>query len=75
MGKALLYYLAQTWTAGLPRQAQHDAPAQAEPGPQGVVPGGRAPWVLLTATPVERARLPESSGPGGQLGVNSRACC
>jgi hypothetical protein len=29
MGKALLYYRAQTWTAGRPWQAQPGAPAQA----------------------------------------------
>lgn len=29
MGSALLYYLAQTWTADRYRQAQHDAPARA----------------------------------------------
>ena len=29
MGFALLYYLAQTWTADRYGQAQHDAPARA----------------------------------------------
>ena len=29
MPRALLYYLAQTWTADRHRQAQRDAPAQA----------------------------------------------
>jgi len=33
MGKALLYYLAQPWTAERHRQARHGAPARAAGGP------------------------------------------
>jgi hypothetical protein len=35
MGSALLYYLAQTWTADRYWQAQHDAPARhSRPSPR-----------------------------------------
>ena len=51
MGSALLYYLAQTWTADRYWQAQHDAPARAasrarhsRPSPRPRAPGrGGAP--------------------------------
>jgi hypothetical protein len=52
MPRALLYYLAQTWTADRYRQAQRDAPARAashshrpRPSPRGHrARGGSSPW-------------------------------
>jgi hypothetical protein len=42
MGRALLYYLAQTWTADLYRQAQRDKPARG-PRARPVIPGHPRP--------------------------------
>jgi hypothetical protein len=43
MGRALLYYLAQTWTADRYRQAQDDAPARAASQARHSRPSPRAP--------------------------------
>jgi len=42
MCRALLYYLAQTWTAGLHRQAQRDKPARAASQPRAFRPSASA---------------------------------
>jgi len=43
MPRALMYYLAQTWTADRYRQAQRDAPARAVSRARPAPPSPRAP--------------------------------
>ena len=83
MGSALLYYLAQTWTADRYRRAQHDAPpgppaGPAIPGhPAPIAPAGSRPWWRAACAPCwaaaahdrhTAAQAPQSPLPGSPGG-------